>query len=206
MAGDGIWPSIKRHGLLSTRALLDLFELSGKERERLYSHHRPESVAIEHAHIGTAVIRDQKPMDDKGLVRSLTGGMSPRDWYEKLNDKVFFWLSEKRLERLLGARAYRQKVHTVMTVDTRGIVQRHIDEITLCSINSGCTKPMPQARGPNTFSTVSGYPFEQWVTKRGLKGDPIVELAVEYAVPEIASFTIEVDRRKGRDILERIWP
>src|SRR4051812_3683324 len=90
MAEDGSWPSIQRHGLLSTRALLDLFEVDEGERERHYSHHRPESVAIHHPKIGTAVVRDQKPMDDKGLIRSLTDGITPRQWYETLNDRVFF--------------------------------------------------------------------------------------------------------------------
>jgi hypothetical protein len=206
MAEDGSWPSIQTHGLLSTKALLDLFEVGDVERERVYSHHRPESVTIRHQEYGVAVVRDQKPMDDKGLIRSLGDGINPRQWYEMLNDRVFFWLSETRLERHLSARAYRDKSHTVLTIDTERLVHLHVDRITLSPINSGCTKPMPQPRGANTFLPISSYPFDYWVRKRGLKGDPVVELAVNYSVPDIAAMTLQVDRRAGPEIIEQIWP
>lgn len=45
MAADGSWPSIRDRGLLSTSALLDLYEVTGDERVSLESRHRPESVA-----------------------------------------------------------------------------------------------------------------------------------------------------------------
>jgi hypothetical protein len=48
MAEAGSWPSIERHGLLSTTALLDLFEISGPRREAIESARRPESVKITH--------------------------------------------------------------------------------------------------------------------------------------------------------------
>jgi Family of unknown function (DUF7002) len=34
MAEANIWPSIEKHGLLSTTALLDLFEVNGNRRHR----------------------------------------------------------------------------------------------------------------------------------------------------------------------------
>lgn len=206
MAEDGSWASIQRHGLLSTKALLDLFEVKGKQREQLLSQRRPESITISHTVYGEAVVRDQKPMDDKGLVRALSGEMPPRRWYELLNERVFFWLSETRLERLLSARAYRDKTHTVLTVETRTMIERHLPRITLSPINSGCTKPVPQPRGSNTFLSLSSYPFESWVAKRGLKNDPVVELAVEYSVPDVVAMTLLVERRERSSVIERVWP
>jgi hypothetical protein len=100
MAEDGSWPDIKAHGLLSTKALLDRFEVTPGKREALYSRHRPESVVISHAERGRAVIRDQKSMDDRGLERALGDDLTPREWYELLNDRVFFWLTEERRARL----------------------------------------------------------------------------------------------------------
>jgi len=125
MAERGSWPSIRRHGLLSTSALLDLYEVTGGERARLEGAHRPESVEIVHPKHGKAVIRDQKPMDDRGLRRALTDGLMPEDWYRILNAKVFFWLTEDRLNRLLGARAYRDLRHDVLVVDTRELLSKH---------------------------------------------------------------------------------
>ena len=42
MANAGTWPSIRGRGLLSTSALLDLFEIRGQERERIESQHGEE--------------------------------------------------------------------------------------------------------------------------------------------------------------------
>jgi hypothetical protein len=58
IAEAGTWPSIQRHGLLSTTALLDKFEITGTQREAIESKHRPRSVQISHKKYGVAVIRD----------------------------------------------------------------------------------------------------------------------------------------------------
>lgn len=84
MAQAGSWPSIMRRGLLSTSALLDLFEVNGIAREAIESQHRPSSVEITHATHGRAIIRDQKPMSEKALLKCLVG-TTPRQWYELLN-------------------------------------------------------------------------------------------------------------------------
>src|ERR1700728_2842755 len=70
------WAGIQAHGLLSTTALLDLFEVCGHNRDLIESTRRPESVVIEHRRFGRAVIRDNKPITDGQLARCLTG-MAP---------------------------------------------------------------------------------------------------------------------------------
>src|ERR1700688_4530360 len=92
MAQLGSWPSVEEHGLLSTTALLDLFEVRGDERFRIESCHRPESIPISNIEYGLAVIRNQKPMSDKSVRRALEDGLKPADWYRELNSRVFFWL------------------------------------------------------------------------------------------------------------------
>src|SRR5579862_6072994 len=167
MAEAGSWESIMKHGLLSTEALLDLFQIEGKRRESLLSERRATKVVIEHARIGRAVIRDNQPILDSQLARCLTGGLTPAAWYRILNRRVFFWVSEDRLDRLLGARAYRQEAHDVITFDTASLLGEHLRSITLSPINSGATRPNPQPRGPNTFLPLSDYPYEAWRAKRG---------------------------------------
>lgn len=108
MAESGSWESIREHGLLSTTALLDLFEVEGQERLAIESARRPEIVQLEHPEYGVALVRDNKPMQEKALERCLHG-MTPREWYEHLNWRVFFWVEQKRLLKLLGARAYRDR-------------------------------------------------------------------------------------------------
>src|SRR5262249_22237643 len=155
---------------------------------------------INHPRRGSAVIRDQKPMSDAALGKCLQG-MIPREWYETLNRRVFFWLTRGRLLGLLSARAYRNRRHCVLTLDTARMLERHLPRITLSPINSGCTKPSPQPRGPQTFLPVKSYNFEEWVKKRQ-RSQAVVELAVDYAVRDIADMVVRVEHMQGDRLLE----
>lgn len=192
MAEVGSWPSIQKHGLLSTSALLDLFAITGEERRKIEACHRPNSVTIKHPVHGSAVIRDQKPMDDSGLTKALNGDATPEEWYRLLNSKVFFWVSKERLETLLDARAYRDKRQTILTVETLPLVSALQDQITLCPINSGATKPNPHPRTRASFQPLDKYPLAEWDHKRKRR-EPVVELAVTHAVPRIADYVLGVE-------------
>lgn len=204
MAEHGSWPSIRDRGLLSTSALLDLYEVQGKERIRVEAERRPEGVPLVHAKLPRAVIRDQIPMDDKGLQRCLPRHISPSDWYRLLNKRVFFWLTRGRLLRLLDAGAYREKVHDVIHVDTQSLVSAYRDKIWLCPMNSGCTKPMPHRRDENTFLRIPEYPYSVWRTKRKM-GERVVELAIDYAVPNISDFVTRVVEMRGSRELRTLY-
>ena len=65
MSEAGSWESIRKHGLLSTTALLDLYEISGTKRFRIESTLRRKSIRVEHPVCGAAVIRDQGALCDK---------------------------------------------------------------------------------------------------------------------------------------------
>lgn len=203
MAEENRWDSIRMHGLLSTTALLDLFGYSGPERERIESQRRPKSVTIEHAVHGRAVIRDNIPMRERALEQCLEG-LTPREWYEILNRRVFFWLSRERLFRLLRAREYRRKRQTVLTVDTELLLQRHATRVTLSAINSGATLYKPQPRGTDTFKPIEDYPIGLWRQKRPWR-DAIVELAVDYSVPDIRDLTLRVEHVEGGEVTELLW-
>lgn len=193
MAEDGSWPSIREHGLLSTSALLDLYGVTGTERGRLERERRPQSVTISKAGLPDAVVRDQKPMSDSQLLKCLEDGLTPAQWYATLNTKTFFWVSRQRLDRLLGARAYRGKPQVILTVDTASLVASACDRIRLCSINSGATLWVPQKRGLSTFRSIDDFPHEL-VAQRRAGQDAIVELVVEEGVPDVADHVIAVDR------------
>ena len=79
MAEDGNWEGIQRLGLLSTTVLLDRFGIGGETRFRIESARRPEIEVIEHPEHGRALIRDNKPMQERVLERCLTG-MTPPEW------------------------------------------------------------------------------------------------------------------------------
>lgn len=204
MAERGSWPSIHKHGLLSTTALLDRYKIAGAEREAIEAARRPISVTLEREDLGRAVLRDQFPMDDKGLTRCLDDALTPADWYRLLNAKVFFWLSRDRLLRLLNAGLYRLEEHDVLVLDSASLVAAYADKIWFCPINSGCTKPFPHPRGATTFRRIPAYPYAAYRAKRP-RGERVVELAVDYAVPDVAKFVTKVLRMQGNAELAALF-
>lgn len=197
------WRLIQRLGLLSATALLDLFGVEGIERRALESSNRRELSPIHHEAYGTAILRDQKPMDDRGLQRALTDGISPEEWYRTVNAHVFFWVDRERVERLLGARAYRNHRHALLVARTADIVGRHCRRVVLSPLNTGATKPMPHPRGKNCFLPLAMYPFGHWRRKRHSLRKAVVELAVEGAVPDLLE-TLELVSIVGRGEPEEI--
>ncbi len=192
MAELGSWPSIQKHGLLSTTALLDLFEIKSSRRDELESQWRPRSETVEHRAHGRAVIRDQRPMPENEL-RPLLAGMEPRDWYKLLNGKVFFWAELYGLRKLLGAVMYRGRSHDVLTVDTQGLVTRHLEQMWLTDQNTGSVLS-GKTRGPDTFKRVRDF-RAPWVT----------EVAIDYSVPRVADFTIRVEEWQGDHKVRDVW-
>ena len=193
MAEAGSWPSIQEHGLLSTTALLDLFEVDATERRGIESEWRQDSISIAHAVHGTAVIRDQRPMPPAKLAGNLVN-MTPGEWYEFLNRKTFFWADWKRLTNLLNAYAYRNRAHCVLTVDTEALLTRYGNRTSLCAINSGFVYHGGR-RGRETFKPIANYP----------SGNRVWELAVEYSVSDVADLVVRVEDWQRDSRLRIVW-
>lgn len=200
MAERGAWAGIKENGLLSTTALMDLYDVHDPMRLQIERRHRPKSVPIKADGLPGAVIRDQIPMTDGGLKKALPNGFEPSEWYALLNSKIFFWLSIERLHRLTDAKAYRDHEHDVLEIDTRSLVEAHRDRIWLCPINSGCTKPFPHKRDESIFSRIADYPYSHWRERRGKK-ERAVELAVDYSVPDIVSHVRRAVLKRGSEVI-----
>ena len=189
MAEHGSWEGIRRHGLLSTSSLLSLFEITGDERHEIEVCKRKESRKIIHPVYGHAVIRDQKPIIESKLEAALRG-CTAAEWYGLLNSRVFFWLNIKRLNTLLSAKEYRNKPHTVLTLETLPLVTHYETSITLSPMNSGNTLPIAHPRGPNTFRRMEEYPFRERLQRGPYY--TIVELAVDGGVRNIEDYTLLV--------------
>lgn len=193
MAEAGTWSSIQHHGLLSTAALLDLFEITGPKRHQIEAQRRPETIPIHHPVHGTAWVRDNKPIIESVLQRTLLG-MSVQEWYRTLNHRVFFWLSEDRLNRLRAAPPYRDRKHDILILDTGRLLTALSDIVELSPINSGATHPAANyPRGIGTFQRIRDYQWkERLLTSRQ---EPIVELTVPYSVQEPSRYLVEVQTR-----------
>jgi hypothetical protein len=194
MAEHGSWPQIKRRGLLSTTALLDLYGYKGKERSQLERKHRPISVTLESIKLGPCVLRDQRPMPPSRLRKCLPQRISATAWYKLLNGKVFFWTSRARLLGLLNAHNYRGKRHDVLIVDTEKLVRAHVGQIELCHINSGNTFPYLHKKSAGIFKEIADYP----TNTKGKPRPEVAELVVSYAVPKIARYVLDVRSRTSK--------
>ena len=100
------------------------------------------------------------------------------------------------MNTLLGARAYRNQSHDVLTVDSRSLIERHGDRITLSPINSGSTVYNPQPRGLHLFQPFADFPYE---ARRHYGPRAIAELSVNYSIPDLRDFVLRVERRTGTE-------
>lgn len=95
MAEDGTWPAIQAHGLLSTKALVDLYNPRDAVRASILQGVRRDSILLERPGIGRAIVRDQGPL--KFLDECLVPGTTRQEFLDLLNGRVFFWLTRERL-------------------------------------------------------------------------------------------------------------
>src|SRR4030095_11415847 len=134
------WRSIRRSGLLSTKALLDAADVHGKERKRIECSQR-----LKHMKLPNGVqVRDQKPMPAEAFKQCLVG-MTPAEWYALINSKVFFWLDVDRLNR--QRRACEPRPQVVLEIDTKRLLTRHGERIALSTINTGNARRRPRNAG-----------------------------------------------------------
>lgn len=189
VAAEESWPSIQRHGLLSTAALLDLHGVDPATRERLMLHRRMTSTTLTTPGVGTAVIRDQLPL--KYIEERITPGTRLEDFLHELSSRVFLAATRERLERLLGARAYRGVPQVVLTLDTARLVERHGPRIGLSRLNSGaCTQKNHPARDASLWQPIAAYPYEH---HRRRYGTPLVEVTVPDRLPDALELAVEVE-------------
>lgn len=193
MAEAGSWDSIVKHGLMSTSALLDLFEVTEDRRFEIESTRRRESITLRHPKHGTAVVRDQKPLIEKVLDKTLEGATTS-EFCRLLNSQVFFWLNTDRLERMRNAPPYAKRPHLILRFRTSDLVERHRDRVRLSPMNSGATHPGANyPRGPATFQPFDTYP---WRARSAVnRKEPVVEMTIGYAVPDAAELVVHRETR-----------
>jgi hypothetical protein len=141
-------------------------------------------------------IRDQSPMPPAVLGKYLQDGLSPEDWYDLLNSKVFFWLDPDRLNR--QRRACGAAPQKVLVIDAARMLEKHGGRAAVTAINTGNAMRAAAPRGLSTF-----VPWERW-TSDGWESEKVgrtairpathkpVELTIENAVEDIMDHVIEM--------------
>lgn len=185
LAVPGTLDGVRRHGLLPTARLLDLFGVPEADRAAIEGARRPASVVLRHPVHGTATVTDNLPLHENALRACLDDGLQPADWFRILNGRVFLWADEAGLARLLHARTVRGRAREVLEFDTLSLARRHHDRIELSAINSGATLRRPARRGLSTFTPMDRHTYPEWRRLRGRR-DRILEVTVVGGIPDAA--------------------
>ncbi len=203
----GAHESVRRHGLLSTVALLDLFETPESDRLRLLRARRPEPVPLSHPVHGEAILNDQRPLSMKALETCLDDGMAPADWLGMLNGKVFFWPDEKQLQRLTQARANRARQRAPARRKPRGtgafapipspgrstvsrdmLFAPRLDLVAKALRQNGSVWSESALA---TFALAKDHAWEEWRSQLGGR-DSVVEVAIDHRVASAGDALVEV--------------
>jgi uncharacterized protein DUF7002 len=183
----GAWEAISTFGLMPASALLERFEEDQQRRIDLATRRRPAEVELAHPAHGTMILNDNLPLSERALAACLDDGLTPQDWLRMLNERVFFWVDESRVARLLGARMNRARSREVLVFDTLGLVSAHAARVEISPINSGSTLRKPARRGLATFTPVLAKSYREWRRQRG-GNDRIVEVTVRGGVADIKRY------------------
>lgn len=181
------WKSIQARGLLSTQRLV---ALSSGADASLLRRHRPRGQYLD---VG-AHIRDQSPMPRSAIERALRSGVTPEDWFELLNSKVFFWLDLKRLNRHRAACKSQKQV--VLAIDAGRMLEHYAAVASVSPINSGNAMHAARPRNASTFVPYAAWVASGWDSEQvpGAVRRPRslrpAELTVTGAIPDIARYII----------------
>jgi len=175
--------------------LLDRFEINGPARARIERERRPESVVIEHPQHGRVRLNDQRPLSDATLAPALRDGLAPADWYALLNARVFFWVDEDRLARMLGT--YQRWRNVVLVLDTARVLADHAPRVTLSAINSGYSLRAAQPRGCDTFCRLGDFATHRFNANGKRIRREVAECALDYALPNVENYLVELREPKS---------
>jgi hypothetical protein len=128
-------------------------------------------------------------MSPASLRCCLDDGLSPQDWYELINRRVFFWPTIYDLQVFLAAKEYKNAAHIVIGIPTARLLEEYGSRVTLSAINSGSTYYNPERfkgparRGRSTFQPVNGF-----------SGVTVKEVVVQDGITDVAGLGATVDR------------
>ena len=126
-------PGIRRHGLLSAKALCHLFEVPAADRPALLTRNRDGYARLTHPVHGEVWLRRQS-MRDAPLRSRLDPALTPGQWRRFINAHVFLCTSRAWAERLRAFERDREQV--VLTWDTAALLAAGV-RVLLCRYNNG---------------------------------------------------------------------
>jgi hypothetical protein len=145
---------------------------------------------------GEVVLRDQKP-NRTNLADSLDG-VTPEEWWQLLNQRVYLFPSETPLKGLLKSYSDRGFSQEVITFETAKLLGPVADRVEVASVNAGVfPRASGRTRGIGTFQTLAGAEFPVAKVKE-------VTVVGHLPVPETA--VVKVVSHAPDGVTRRLWP
>lgn len=173
----------------STKALVADANLREPEKHALLTSRRRSAIAIQHREFGSITINDNRPLAMESLATCLDDGLTPEDWLNLLNARVFFFTHPVRLDSLRNATATRTTDKIVLAFDTLRLARHYADAIEVAPFNTGNTMRRPALRGLDTFARLPETDYAQWRRRRGNKSpDKIQEVVTRGSVLNVPTY------------------
>lgn len=195
------WASVQNHGLMSARRLMEA--CGGTEYTTTFGCYRPASLRLPSG----VLIRDQRPMPPKALMRCLRSGLMPTDWFKLLNSKVFFWLDPGRLNRQRLACGASPQV--ALVVNAAGLLATYSSSAMVTPINTGNALRSAAPRNLTTFVPYRRWLVDAWAYEdiAGARPRPRshrpAELTISEAVPDILDYVMAAVPLDAEEILDQ---
>lgn len=174
-------PGIRRHGLLSAKALCHLFEVPAAARPALLTRNRDGYVRLLHPVHGEAWLRRQH-LADTPLRSRLDPALTPGQWRRFINAHAFLCTDRAWAERLRAFERDREQV--VLTWDTADLLAAGVP-LRLSRHNNGTT----QDRSPPHRRRLRG--FADYVPAEAMPpAVPVKEVAVRRCIPPGIPFAV----------------
>jgi hypothetical protein len=137
-------------------------------------------------------------MPPAALAACLDSPLAPQDWYDLVNNHVFFWLSAERMQR--HGVALRARAQLLLTIDAHALASAYGDAVFVTPFNIGNARRSPARRGRRTLTPIRSWRAHGWkaealpgARERVANHQP-AELLVEDSVPDIERFITRTQR------------
>lgn len=188
LARAGAHVGIRRHGLLPAAILAQRsgINLSKKPRKSSVEFNLPDGTYV--------TITDNRPLFFTKLAPVLDDGLTPEDWLNMLNHRVFFWPKREYGENNLKARRRLGYENEWQVFDTEMLLGPVWKLAEIAPFNTGATIHVPPRRGLWTFAKLDGLSYSEWEWSRGLsRKDKVKEVTVCGSVPDAAKALVHVE-------------
>lgn len=144
--------------LLSTKEIVKL----SKTSDEILRRKRPVHITIEKGEIFFH-IRDQRPISEKLLSGCLLDGLTLEEYYELLNERVFWWPTIDRLTKHFNRYAFEKP--KIICVKTFELFDINAENIEFSRLNSGALRAnsyldgKAPGRGRSTFAPADKFDY-----------------------------------------------